>query len=614
MSGCFGIYLDVDLSSGRIGEYIVDPNWTSLYLGGRGIAARILIDLVPPEADPLGEQNVVVFGTGPLQGTSVAGAGRHVVMTKSPKTGSLLGSYAGGYFGHELGRSGYDGIILRGRSDAPVYLLLQNGTAELQPADDLWGRTTGETDDALRARHPGVRVACIGPAGERLVQMSCVIHDKTRSAGRSGAGCVLGSKKVKAIAIAGSKEKMLADPEGFKRERTSFLQSIANDPGKRQLGELGTAGVLLALNEIGALPTKLFQEGTFSEASLISGERMVETILVDRETCTGCPIRCKRVVRAESHGTDVDPAYGGPEYETLAAFGSLCLCSDLDTIALANQLCNAYGLDTISCGVAIATLMEASERGLIEDDVPWGSSDAIIEWIHRIAQRSGIGDQIAKGVDAWARGLGLPSVMTIKGVELPMHEPRGKAGLGLSYAVSPRGATHLESIHDTMAEVAPPSPEIGVHEPMDRLSIANKAEPIDAYTQISSFSNSAVLCLFVCSRTGSGYNYPAIRRLIELATGRSLSVEEMMRIGERNMALLRIYSGMVGYKRVDDRLPSRFYTPLPHGGSAGKPLDEQEFRQEVSTYYELAGWDDAGPTDERLRRLGMDDLVGRLVR
>ena len=614
MSGAFGKYLDVDLSSRRIGEYSVDPAWVTLYLGGRGIAARILLDLVPPDGDPMGEENVVVFATGPLQGTGVAGAGRHVVMTKSPKSGSLLGSYVGGYFGHELGRSGYDGIIIRGRSETPVYLLVEKGVPELRSADDLWGRTTGDTDDTLRARHPGVRVACIGSAGERLVQMACLIHDKTRSAGRPGLGCVLGGKRLKAVAVSGSTEKPLADPEAFKQARASFLQSVAADPGKGRLGKLGTAGVLLGLHTIGALPTKAFLEGTFDGAEQISGERLAETILVDRETCTGCPIRCKRVVRTTSHGVDVDPAYGGPEYETLAAFGSLCLCSDLNAIALANQLCNAYGLDTISCGVAIATLMEASEHDLIEEDVPWGSPAAITEWVHRIAQRSGLGDRIADGVHAWATELGLPSVMTIKGVEVPMHEPRGKAGLGLSYAVSPRGATHLESIHDTMAEVAPPSPEIGIHEAMDRLTVGDKAVPIDAYTRLVSFTNSVVLCLFVCSRTGPGYNYPAIRQLVELATGRTISVEEMLRIGERNMALLRLYAGMVGYRRSDDRLPPRFHAPLPRGASAGNALDEELFRSEVACYYELCGWDDAGPTDARLHSLGMDDLAGRLGR
>jgi len=610
VQGIYGRYLEVDLASGEIKDREIPEGWYELHLGGRGIAARLLLDLVPPEADPLGPENVLVFATGPLQGTGLAGAGRHVVAAKSPKTGAISDSYAGGFFGHELGRSGYDGIIVRGRAETPVYLLLYEGKAELREAGVLWGKTTGETEEVLKERHPGVRVAVIGPAGENLVRMACIIHDRTRAAGRPGLGAVMGAKRLKAIAVKGHTEKPLADPESFARARAAFAKELMSDPGMVRFGEYGTARGLTWLSEMGMLPTDNFREGMFEQAEAIGGERLAETILVDRDTCAGCPIRCKRVVKAEFAGGQVVPEYGGPEYETLAAFGSLLRCSHLPAIAYANQLCNAYGLDTISAGVAIAALMEASEKGLIDEKIPWGDPEAIIAWVERIAHKQGLGKEIGeRGLAAWARSVGADFVMTIKGVEVPMHEPRGKVGLGLSYATSPRGATHLEGMHDTMLEGNAPTPELGVTEGVDRFQLSGKAKLAVLYENLRSFTNSLVMCVFTANMTGSHYNYPQIRELVRYATGLELSPEGMLKIGERNFALLRLYSGLVGYRKSDDGLPKRFHEPLPQGASAGRPIDPEAFQRELDDYYRLRGWDDYGPTPEKLRALGLDELI-----
>jgi len=610
MESVFGRYLDVDLTTGVIRGFDIPESWQRLHIGGKGIAARILWEELADQVDPLGPENLLVFATGPFQGTGIAGAGRHAVLAVSPKTGRVADSYAGGYFGHELGRSGYDGIIVRGESDTPVLLAIIDGRAEIVPASDLWGAGTGTTEDTLSRRYPGARVSSIGPAGERRVLQSCIINDRSRSAGRPGVGAVMGAKRLKAIAVRGSVEKPLYDRGRLTAERTSYGRTFRGE-GTERFGRYGTAGGTTNLSEMGILPTRNFQGGTFEGAEAIGGVRMHETILVDRETCAGCPIRCKRVVKTEFNARPVDPAFGGPEYETVAAFGSLCLNGDLDSIALANQLCNDYGLDTISTGVAIAFLMEASERGLIRERVRWGDAVALIEWTERIARREGLGDRLAGGLQPFADEIGADFAMTIKGVEIPMHEPRGKQGLALSYATTPRGANHMEGMHDTMLGGDRPSPELGVTRPYDRFTLLDKPEVAAAFENLRSFDNSLVVCCFTTHSVGSDYNYPQVRRLFEAATGREIEADEMLAIGERNYALMRLLSGRFGHRRDEDGLPARFFAGLPDGASADRGIDVDDLRDAIAAYYEIRGYDERGPTVETLRRLDLSDLVGR---
>lgn len=613
MHAVFGRYLDIDLTGGTVKEYEIPARWYDLYLGGKGIGARILLEELTGKEVPLSPENILVFATGPFQGTGVAGAGRHAVLALSPKTGSVADSYVGGFFGHELGRSGYDGIIVRGRAKSPVYVSLIGGKAEIHQADDLWGKGVGETDRTLRARHPGGRVAAIGPAGENLVQMACIMHDVTRAAGRPGLGAVMGAKNLKAIIVHGTEDKPLHDRDRFSTARAAYARAMLDDSTKR-FGEYGTINGVTWLSEMGILPTKNFQEGTFDRAEEIGGERLHDTLLVNRDTCAGCPIRCKRVVATEFGGRKVEPMFGGPEYETAAAFGSLCMNDDLRVIALANQLCNDYGLDTISAGVAIAFLMEASERGLIEERIPWGDGEKIIELVERIARREGIGDRLADGLANFAAELGAEFAMTIKGVEIPMHEPRGKQALGLSYATSPRGATHLEGIHDTMLEIDSPTPELGVDRAYDRFSLLDKPRIGKIYEDLRSFENSLVLCAFTVHEVGERYNLPQVRDLLAAAAGIALTPQGMIEVGERNYALMRLHAARAGYTVDQDGLPPRFHTPLPRGASAGRPVDPDELKKAIAGYYEARGYDRYGPTDETLRRLGMDDLIGVTVR
>jgi len=614
MHASFGTYLDVDLSTQTVGNYPIPEDWQARFIGAKGIAARLLLEELPDAVDPFGPENLLLFSTGPFQGTGLPGAGRHAVLAVSPKTGRVADSYAGGYFGHELGRSGYDGIIVRGISPAPVALILVDGVAHLEPADALWGTTTAHTEATLLEAYPGARVSSIGIAGEKLVHQACIINDRSRSAGRPGLGAVMGSKRLKAVVVRGDLDKPLADPARFAAERAAYTRLLAEDSELQGFGEYGTAGGVNWLSEQGILPTKNFQEGVFDHAETIGGQRMHDTILSGRETCAGCPIRCKRAVTTSFEGKSVLPAFGGPEYETIAAFGSLCLNDDLDSIALANQLCNEHGLDTISAGVTIAFLMEASERGLIDETVAWGDGRAVVDWVEKLSRREGLGDLLADGLGPFARNIGADFAMTIKDVELPMHEPRGKQGLGLSYATTPRGANHMEGMHDTMLAADVPSPELGVTHSYDRFTLADKPEVVRAFEHLRSFDNCLVVCCFTTRSTGEAYSYGTIRSLFEAATGRSIDAEEMLRSGERAYALLRTLSGRFGHRMEDDRLPVRFFEPMLRGASAEHPVDQEVMQAAIAELYALRGYDTYGPTDETLLRLDMEDCAGRISR
>jgi len=625
MKGIWGRYAYIDLSKGKIQDYEIPVSWYEKHLGGRGIGARILIEEVVRKGkrvDPLGESNLLIFGTGPLQGTGAPGSGKHVVMGWSPKTRTANESYAGGFWGHALAMSGYDGIIVTGISGRPCYISVINGKVELHSAENLWGLSTGECEDRLKAIHGNqVKVACIGPAGEKLVKFACIINDHNRAAGRPGFGAVMGSKKLKAVVVGGNDRRPIAHPDGLREAVLKFARLVKENPALKAQGEYGTSLGVLAENELGILPTRNFQEGFFSRAEAISAQTLAKTILVGRDTCAGCPVRCKRVVRTEFAGEEVIEKYGGPEYETIGAFGSLCLVDDLRAIALANQKCNQYGLDTISTGVLIAFLMEATERGLFAEGggILWGDGKALVKYIDMIARREGIGNFLAQGLDVVAKELGGESFAAcIKGVEVPLHDPRGKKGLAISYATSPRGATHLEAMHDEMFEgVDAPTPEIGAKEPINRLSWEGKSRLCKAYEDLYSFVNSAIICGFVSwnqAAAGEYYPFPAIRSVLNAATGLEIDAQEMLAIGERNYSIRKIISAYSGYTRSDDDLPPRLKEPLRGGAVEGENIPDDVLQSAIDEYYRLRGFDQYGPTDEKLDQLNLPELKGLIKR
>ena len=606
MDGLFGKLLDVDLTTGRTGEYRVPDNWQRLYLGGKGLAARILLK-EHKRSDPLSRSNVLIYMTGPLVGQAVGGSGRHVVVTHSPLTNFFGEAYCGGFFGTELKKTGYDGLIFRGMASEPSYLTVLEGSAELHGASELWGKTSGETEDWLRGKHGrDVRVSCIGPAGENQVRFAAIISDRNRANARCGVGAVMGSKNLKAVAVKGNLKPLVHDQKAFEEARKEYTKSLTTED-MQSFGKLGTAGGVESLDHMGILPTKNFQAGSFAGASRISGQRMHDTILSDRDTCSSCPVRCKRVVQTEAGGKKVTPDYGGPEYETVAAFGSLQLNDKLEWIALANQLCNAYGLDTISAGSVIAFAMEASEQGLIEDDIPWGDCEKVCELIEKIAHRKGIGDILAGGVKSvseWAGGQ--EYAMHVKGLEVAMHEPRGKKGLGLSYAVSPRGASHMEGFHDTQITKVP-APDIGVNTTMNRFAMEGKADVLKKFEDARSFVNSLVLCVFDVDESADGANLHLVRRMTAAATGLRMEREDMMKVGERVFNLARMFAVRMGVTRQDDNLPSRFKNQALPYKDRSERISQQELDSAIEAYYDVRGWDSQGkPTANHLKSIGVD--------
>lgn len=613
MKGHFGHYLVVHLSKEEIDEYEVPEDWIKKHIGGRGVGARILLEELKPETVPLGPENIILFGTGPFQGTGIAGAGRHVVISKSPKTKSISDSYAGGFFAHELGTSGYAGIIVTGKAENPKYISLIEGNVKINDAKELWGLDTITTENRLKEEYEGAKVCSIGQAGEKLTKFACIINDYGRAAGRPGFGAVMGSKNLKAIVVKGGISKGFHDEEGLNQKKAEFARALMDEAGK-ELGKYGTPGSVLGLNELGILPTKNFQEGVFKGAEGISGKKLYEELLTERDTCTGCPIRCKRVVKTGFNGEVIEGH--GPEYETVAGFGSLCLNDNLKSIAAANHKCTLYGLDTISTSNIIAFVMEATEKGLLDTDLSWGDAKGIVKMVDKIGKREGLGNELAKGLDYLQDEIGADFAMVIKGQEIPMHDPRGKKGFGLDYATSPRGGTHLEGLHDTYLETESPAPELGVNSFVDRMEFEGKPKLTKIWDELTSFGNSLIMCRFTSPvRTGESYNYDKIRELLKLVTGIDLTAEEMLKVGERNYTLLKILSAAVGgYTREDDDLPKRLKEPLPQGGSAGEPIPHDFLQEKIDELYELRGFDNYGPTDEKLEQLDLEELRGLINR
>jgi aldehyde:ferredoxin oxidoreductase len=609
IGGAWGRLLDVDLTRGRIGEYKVPEPWARRYLGGKGLAVRVLLE-EHRDRDPYRPDNPLVFMTGPLVGQLIGGSGRHVVVTHSPLTGFLGEAYCGGFWGSEFKRTGWDGILIRGKSARPVYLEVTDDRTELHDAANLWGKESADVESDLRAKHgEGAWVANIGPAGENLVRFAAIMHDRNRAAARGGVGAVMGSKKLKAIVVRGTKSPPLEDPKRFAELRKTWAKTLTTED-VQAWGKYGTTGGVDSLDRMGILPTRNWTAGSFPSAAKISGETLSATILVDRDTCTACPVSCKRVVEAPVDGGQIVKAYGGPEYETIAAFGSLQGNDSLPWVSMANQLCNAYGLDTISTGNVIAWAMEASEKGLLPERIDWGDGKRACEFVRKIALREGVGDVLAEGVKRASERLGgADFAVHVKGAEMPMHEARGKKGLGLSYAVTPRGANHMEGFHDTMIQRGT-APDLGVTSPMDRFGTKGKAPVVKAFEDARSFVNCMVLCVFDVDETGEDATLPLVRDLVSAATGLAVDRAEMFRVGERAANLARLFAVRMGCTRKDDDLPPRIKTLALPFGSRREAVTEEELNGMISEYYAVRGWDDEGrPTAAKLRELGIDISV-----
>lgn len=624
MYGYNGKILRVDLTAGDVSIETLDEAFYRRYLGGRALAAYFLLREVPPRIDPFDPRNKLIFAVSVVTGAPVPGANRFLVAAKSPLTNTYGEAEAGGFWGPELKFAGFDAIIVEGRAEKPVYLWIHDGEAEIRDAGRLWGKTTKETQEEIRKElgDSRIRVAAIGPAGENLVRYACIISEGKYANGRGGMGAVMGSKNLKAVAVRGFMEPKFYDESKLRDLARKFNERMRENPGSVSRSTYGTAELVLPLNELGMLPTRNFREGVFEGAEKISGERMKETILVGRKGCYACPIGCKRVVVAkEPYATD--PDYGGPEYETIASLGSLCGIDDLSAIAYANQLCNAYGLDTISTGVTIAFAMECYERGILTKDdtggieLKFGNKDAMLRLVEMIAKREGIGDLLAEGVMRAAEKIGKGAekiAMHVKGKEVPMHEPRGKVGVGLMYAVSPVGADHLQAAHDTGLEKLPDVYKpLGILEPMDRFSLGPEKVRAIVYLQMWwSLLNCLCMCLFTVAPHPSGvFTVDDVREIVNAVTGWNMSLWELMKVGERGITMLRCFNIREGIGRKDDTLPERLFEPLPSGPLEGRRISKEELDRAISLYYEMLGWDPENgvPRAAKLYELDLGWLV-----
>jgi len=616
-SGINGRILRVDLSRGATSVETLPEAFYRKYFGGEGLVGYFLLNEVPPGVEPLGAENKLVFATGPLTGLPVGGCGRHSVGARSPLTGAFGEAEAGGYWGAELKMSGFDAVIVEGKADSPTYLVIQDGEVTLKDARHLWGMKTKECQQAIREElgDSQVKVAQIGPGGESLVRFAGIANDLDAFAGRCGLGAVMGSKNLKAIACRGHQWVPMADAQVIS-EIGKWVRDNA-PVNNSTMRDFGTASVVRPLNASGGLPTLNFRAGSFEQAEAISGEAMSETILVRRRSCFACPIQCKREVKLDTP-YEVDPDYGGPEYETIAAIGSNCGIGDLKAISKGNELLNAYGLDSIAGGMAISFAMECFERGLLttEDtggiELRFGDAAVMLEMIELIARRKGIGDLLAEGTARAAKKIGRGAedcLLTIKGQEMSMHEPRWKQGMGVGYAMSPTGADHCHNMHDS-ALAAPGRvldllAPLGILEalPVDDLSPA-KMRMLTYYTHWMHFLNSAVCCYFVNIYGGVGLERTV--DLVRASTGWDVSLFELMKVGERSLNMARVFNAREGFTSDDDRLPERFSTPHTAGPLAGTAVDRTAFRQAKEAYYGMMGWQNGVPTPAKLGELGIE--------
>jgi aldehyde:ferredoxin oxidoreductase len=621
-----GQILRVNLSTKKIFKERLSEADAKKYLGGRGLAAETLFNELRPRIDPLGPENKLVYATGPLAATGLPLTSRWLVAAKSPLTGIWGEATCGGSFAIQLKKAGYDALIVEGVSKSPVYINILGDSVEIRDASKIWGKMTLDTEMGiaselgLQRREDNPAVACIGPAGENLVKLANVMHTAHRAAGRTGLGAVMGSKKLKAVAVRGTKKVPVANPEKLKEMTKTILKECATDSNVINFRNYGQAGFVPPLQELGMLPTKNFQHGTFEYFEDISGQTMAKTILKKKGTCSDCTVACKREVEvSKGPYAPIDPLYGGPEYENVASLGSLLFVHDLQAISKENQLCNAYGLDTISTGTIIAWIMDCYDRGIIAKsdidgiEAKWGRVEVALELIEKIAKRDGIGNLLAEGVKRAAKKIGRGSeryAAEVKGLEVPMHEPRAKKGVGLTYATSVRGACHMQSAHDTELEIPNAMSEIGISKPLDRHDTSREKVDFIRRSQDWVATDHSLLICTAYGQTGLTYLKPAfLTDALNAITGWDFKVEDLMIIGERANNLCRCFNAREGITRKDDYLPPRLTEDtLPDGPSKGQRIPREELERMLDDYFELRGWDTKTgvPTQQKLKQLGIE--------
>jgi aldehyde:ferredoxin oxidoreductase len=603
--GYNGKILRVNLTNQSTTTETIDEQFCRRYIGGAGFIIYYLWKELKPGVDALSPDNKIIFALGPVSGIQLPGAARHSVGAKSPLTGGLAKAESGGFWAAELKRAGYDAIIIEGKAEKPVYLWIQDGEASIRDASHLWGKDTKETQAAIREELGDTRIqlAQIGPAGENMVRYACVMHGLYDAAGRGGVGAVMGSKNLKAVAVRGHNLPKIAD-----RERVKEIRQVLSRP--HPISEFGTGGFdMIDMVQSGNLPVRNFRDGLFPEVKQIHGGVIKETMRVGMEGCYACPLRCKKVVQFDEP-YHVDAAYGGPEYETLAALGSDCGIGNLKAIAKGNERCNACSLDTISTGGVIAFAMECFEKGLLTTkdtdgiELRFGNDEAMLKVIELIARREGIGNLLAEGTARMAQKIGKGSeefAIHSKGLEAGQHEPRLKLSLGLSYMVAPTGADHVSTEDGFMND------EIGIKQlyPVgihDIVPLNDIGPRRIAMLRVGQFRNTIADSLAVCVMPPFTPQVQA--DILAAVTGWDTSIAELLLVGERILTVARLFNIKQGLTAADDTLPERFFQPKTDGALSDKPLDRAKMEKAKSYYYTLMGWDAKGvPLPEKVEEL-----------
>jgi aldehyde:ferredoxin oxidoreductase len=612
---------EINVTSGEITVRKSPLETVVKYLGSRGYAAKLLYDMVPRDVDPLGPENCLIFSTGPFTGTPWPTSARFTVTAKSPLTGVYGYANSSGFFGPELRKAGFDALIFTGKAETPKVLVIEDRKLELVDGGGYWGKDTEETEELLKKRYKGCRVASIGPAGERLVKISSVINDFGRAAARCGMGAVMGSKNLKAVAVRASGEVPYTD--GFKKTALEMTRKCGRHPGSKSLRKWGTAELIDPKNISGDLPTRNHQQVQFRTANKVNAESL-SGFLEKNDGCYSCPIRCSRFTKVESGPYTC--ATEGPEYETINALGPLLGNDNLESIIYGNFLCNKYGIDTISTGMVIAFAMECRENGMLEEyaeevDLSWGNIDSIITLLRKIAYRDGIGDILAEGVRHAAEKIGGSArkyALHVKGLEIPMQEPRTCKGMALGHSTSNRGADHLYALPTIdltgNAEVANryfPECMPDILEPNKETYKPEMNVFSEAYCAIS---DALGVCKFSTTENFALLPEDVARGLSELE-GYEYDEESLIRAGERIVNIERMFNHRLGLDRKDDQLPERFLQePVTvYDTETWEPIKEGlvvDLDYMLDKYYKLRKWTAAGiPTAEKLKELDLEEII-----
>jgi len=594
--GYNGRILRVNLNVGQISVEEPPAHYYQRYLGGRGFIAPTLLQETPAKADPLGPDNQLVFAVGPLTGMPFPGSGRNSVGAKSPLTFAFGEAEAGGFWGAELKRAGFDAIIFSGISNAPVFLWIQDGQVELRDAGHLWGMEVAPAHLAIQKElgDQQIRTAIIGPAGEKLIRFACILNDITHAAGRTGLGAVMGSKKLKAIAVRGRNTPPMADPKVIADLGRWMSQNFKE---KAAVWKYGTGHMMEGYSLAGNLPTLNFQDGGFEEVKKITAQAVCDQFKVEMYGCYACPIRCKKRVKVDSPYS-VDP-------------GSNCGISNPKAICKAHEICNRNGIDTISAGVTVSFAMECFEKGLLSAqdtggiELRFGNEEAMVNILEQIVQRQGLGALLSEGSRLAAKQIGRGSedfAVHVKGLEVPMHDPRLKQGMGLHYSVHPSGADHVSGVHDTLLEKGPQFEEwsaIDANESIPSTELSpRKARLVYQFGLWRHLPNYLGLCVLV------PYSSKQILDAVEAVTGWPMSYWRLMKTAERGITLAKIFNVREGFTLTDDLLPPRFSASQRGGNLKGVTVDPDKLSEAQKLYFQMLGWDEQGiPTRARLVEL-----------